>query len=140
MTTKKQHKTVTNPIVLFDGVCNFCNTSVRFILAYNRKENIHFAPLQSNFARQLLEEYNLSTDINTVVFIENKQAYTKSAATFQITKHLIYPWKVIYYFKHLPVKITDWFYKQIAQNRYSWFGKRNYCMVPKPEWRDRFYD
>ncbi|RKD96851.1 thiol-disulfide oxidoreductase DCC family protein [Marinifilum flexuosum] len=130
-----------NPIVLFDGVCNFCNTSVRFVLAYNRAENIHFSPLQSDFAKQLLTEHNLSFDeMNTVVFIENNKAYTKSSAAFNIAKHLAYPWRILYYFKYLPNAITDWGYDLIARNRYSWFGKKNQCMVPKPEWRKRFYE
>jgi predicted DCC family thiol-disulfide oxidoreductase YuxK len=132
---------LTNPIVLFDGVCKFCNTSVQFVLAYNREENIHFSPLQSDFAKQLLTQFNLSSeDINTVVFIENGKAYTKSSAVFHISKHLTYPWKALYHFKHIPKNITDWIYGLIAKNRYSWFGKKNQCMIPKPEWRKRFHE
>ena len=132
---------LTNPIVLFDGVCKFCNTSVQFVLAYNREENIHFSPLQSDFAKQLLTQFNLSSeDINTVVFIENGKAYTKSSAVFHISKHLTYPWKALYHFKHIPKNITDWIYGLIAKNRYSWFGKKNQCMIPKPEWRERFHE
>ena len=127
--------------MLFDGVCNFCNTTVRFVLAYNRAENIQFSPLQSDFAKQLLAQHNLSSDdMNTVVFIEDNKAYTRSTAAFQISKHLIYPWKAIYYFKFVPKSITDWIYDLIAKNRYSWFGKKNQCMVPKPEWRERFHE
>ncbi|WP_321515506.1 thiol-disulfide oxidoreductase DCC family protein [Marinifilum fragile] len=130
-----------NPIVLFDGVCNFCNTTVRFVLAYNRAENIQFSPLQSDFAKQLLAQHNLSSDdMNTVVFIEDNKAYTRSTAAFHISKHLIYPWKAIYYFKFVPKSITDWIYDLIAKNRYSWFGKKNQCMVPKPEWKERFHE
>lgn len=130
-----------NPIVLFDGVCNFCNTSVRFVLAYNRAENIHFSPLQSDFAKQLLAEHNLSSDdMDTVVFFQDNKVYTKSSAAFQIARHLIYPWKALYYFKHFPKNITDWIYELIAKNRYSWFGKKNQCMVPKSEWKERFHE
>ncbi|WP_421920252.1 thiol-disulfide oxidoreductase DCC family protein [Marinifilum sp.] len=130
-----------NPVILFDGVCNFCNITVRFVLAYNRKENIHFAPLQSFFAKQLLSKYNLSSDdIDTVVFIEHGKAYTKSEAAFQIAHHLIFPWKALYYFKHIPKRISDWAYNLIARNRYSFFGKKNQCMVPKPEWKERFHE
>ena len=132
---------LTNPIVLFDGVCNFCNTSVKFILAYNREENLHFAPLQSNFGKQLLEQYGLSSqNINTVVFIENGEVFTKSSASFQIAYHLIYPWKTLYFFRHIPRNITNWVYELIAKNRYSWFGKKDQCMIPKPEWRERFHE
>ncbi|NOU59506.1 thiol-disulfide oxidoreductase DCC family protein [Marinifilum caeruleilacunae] len=132
---------VTNPIVLFDGVCNFCNTSVRFVLAYNKNENIHFSPLQSDFAKQLLAEHHLSAeDMDTVVFVENNMAYTRSSAAFQIAKHLSNPWKAIHYFRFIPKNITDWIYNLIARNRYSWFGKKDRCMVPKPEWMERFHE
>lgn len=130
-----------NPIVLFDGVCNLCATSVRFLLAYNRKENLNFASLQSEYAKELLSKYNLNSfTTNTIVFIEDQQIYTKSSAVFEISKHLIYPWKTIYHFKCIPNFITDWIYELIARNRYQWFGKKNQCMVPKPEWRHRFWE
>ncbi|PXY01459.1 hypothetical protein DF185_08210 [Marinifilum breve] len=141
MHTNASNIKITNPTVLFDGVCNFCNTTVRFVLAYNRAENIHFSPLQSDFAKQLLAQYNLSSDdMDTVVFVQDNKAYTKSSAAFQIARHLIYPWKALYYFKYIPKNITDWIYDLIAKNRYSWFGKKNQCMVPKPEWRERFHE
>ena len=75
MTENKSYQDTSNPIVLFDGVCNLCNTSVRFLMAYNRKENLHFASLQSKYAKNLLAKYNLSqTDLSTVVFIENESS------------------------------------------------------------------
>lgn len=130
----------TNPIVLFDGVCNFCNTSVRFLLAYNRKENLHFASLQSDFAQKVLSQYGVTPHMDTVIFIEDGNIYTKSKAFFEICKHLIYPWKAMYYFKYIPSSITNWIYDLIAKHRYKLFGKRKKCMVPRPEWRDRFYE
>ncbi len=140
MTESNTYQNTSNPIVLFDGVCNLCNTSVRFLLAYNRKENLHFASLQSNFAKELLAKYNLpKTDLDTVVFIEDQKISTQSTAAFEISKHLIYPWRAIEHFKHLPKSITDWFYKIISKNRYNWFGRKNECMVPKAEWKHRFH-
>lgn len=130
----------TNPIVLFDGVCNLCNTSVRFLLAYNRKENLHFASLQSDFAQQLLSKYGATSNMDTVIFIENGRIYKKSKAFFEICKHLIYPWRAMYYFKYVPVSITNWMYEFVAKYRYKLFGKRKSCMIPKPEWIDRFHE
>ncbi len=141
MTENNLHQNISNPIVLFDGVCNLCNTSVRFLLAYNRKENLHFASLQSNFAKELLAKHNLpSTDFDTVIFIENQKISTQSKAVFEISKHLIYPWRAIENFKYLPTSITDWFYKQISKNRYMWFGRKKECMLPKAEWKYRFHE
>lgn len=127
------------PIVLFDGICNLCNTSVRFILAYNQEKNLRFSPLQSAKAKELLKDLNLGNrPMDSLIFIENNQAYIKSEAAFRISKHLSYPWKVIYHFRHFPKRFCDWFYDLIAQNRYSWFGKKQFCMMPKEEWKDRF--
>ena len=116
---------ITIPVVLFDGVCNLCNTSVRFLLAYNRKENLHFAPLQSNFAKEIIKDHKLSTsDISTVILIENNKVYTKSTAALKIAEHLIYPWRALIHFKYFPVKFRDSVYNVIARNRYRWFGKK----------------
>ena len=128
-----------HPIVLFDGICNLCNTSVRFLLTYNKKANLFFCPLQSAKAKQLLDSLNWEGErVNSLIFIENKQVYIKSEAAFKISRHLVYPWKVIYHFRHIPKVFCDWCYDIIAQNRYSWFGKKQFCMIPKKEWKDRF--
>ena len=140
MTKNNWDQNNANPIVLFDGVCNLCNTSVRFLLAYNRKENLHFAPLQSKFAKELLAKYNLpSSDLDTIVFIEKQKISTQSKAVFEVAEHLIYPWRAIEHFKYLPTSITDWFYKLISTNRYRWFGRKKECMLPKAEWKHRFH-
>ena len=128
-----------HPIVLFDGVCNLCNTSVRFLLAYNRKANLHFSPLQSANAKEILKGLNWKErPMDSLIFIEDGKVYIKSEAAFKISKHLIYPWKAIHHFRHLPKGFCDWFYNLIAQNRYSWFGKQQSCMIPKEEWKYRF--
>ncbi len=141
MQNSKSYQNISNPIVLFDGVCNLCSTSVQFLLAFNKKENLHFASLQSNFAKELLLDQNIpNSELNTIIFIENKQVYTKSTAAFEITKHLTYPWRAMYYFKYIPKSITDWIYNLISKNRYNWFGKKNNCLLPKPEWKHRFFE
>jgi len=128
-----------HPIVLFDGICNLCNTSVRFLLAYNPKENLRFSPLQSAKAKEILKQLNWDEKaMDSLIFIEDEKAYIKSEAAFKISKHLTYPWKAIYHFRHFPKRFCDWFYDLIAQNRYSWFGKQQSCMIPKEEWKDRF--
>jgi len=135
MSTDSSH-----PIILFDGICNLCNTSVRFILAYNRKENLYFAPLQSAKAKEILKQLNWEKKaMDSLIFIEDDKIYTKSEAAFKIAKHLVYPWKVVYHFRHLPKGLCDWLYDLIAQNRYAWFGKKQSCMMPRPEWTDRFF-
>lgn len=137
----KSDQNYSNPIVLFDGVCNLCTTSVRFLLTYNKKENLHFASLQSNYAKNLLEQYQVSnSNLSTIIFIENKQVYTKSTAVFELTKHLTYPWRAISLFRFIPKFITDSIYNFISKNRYNCFGKKKECMIPKPEWKHRFFE
>lgn len=137
----KSDQHYSNPIVLFDGVCNLCTTSVRFLLAYNRTKNLHFASLQSDFAKDLLLQYKIfNSELSTIIFIEDKHIYIKSTAAFELSKHLIYPWRAIYFFKFIPKLITDWIYDLISKNRYNWFGRKDQCMIPKPEWKHRFFE
>lgn len=127
------------PIVLFDGVCNLCNTSVRFLLAYNRKKNLLFSPLQSAKAKKRLKDLNWENKtLDSLILIENDKVYIKSEAAFKISKHLTYPWKVFYHFRYLPKGLCNWVYDLIAKNRYSWFGKKQSCMIPRTEWKGRF--
>lgn len=128
------------PIVLFDGLCNLCSSSVQFLLTYNRKKNLHFASLQSPFAKNLLQQLNIPMeDLSTIIFVQNEKVYTKSSAVFELSKHLTYPWKAIHYFAFLPSPISNWFYDLIARNRYHWFGRKKKCMIPKTKWQDRFH-
>ena len=128
-----------HPVVLFDGICNLCNSSVRFLLAYNRKANLRFAPLQSVKAKELLKRLNWEEKVkDSLIFIEDDKLYIKSETAFKISNHLTYPWKVIYYLRFFPKRFCDWFYDVIAKNRYTWFGKKSSCMIPREEWKDRF--
>ncbi len=128
-----------HPIVLFDGVCNFCNASVNFILKRDPKGVFRFAPLQSETAKRLLEKFHLPLDdLDTMVLIENGKAYTRSTAGLRIARHLNAAWPLLYGFIVLPRFFRDTIYRLIARNRYRWFGKRETCMIPLPEWKERF--
>lgn len=128
-----------HPIVLFDGVCNLCNTSVRFLLAYNHKANLKFAPLQSAKAKEILKHLNWDYKaMDSLILIEDDRVYIKSEAVFKVSQHLTYPWKAIYHFRYLPKGLCEWLYNLIAHNRYALFGKKQSCMIPKEEWKNRF--
>lgn len=128
-----------HPIVLFDGVCNFCNASVNFILKRDPKGVFRFAPLQSEVAKQLLEKFHLpADDLDTMVLIEDGTASTRSTAGLRIARRLKGTWPLLYGFIVLPRFLRDAVYRLIAKNRYRWFGKKDVCMVPKPEWKERF--
>lgn len=127
-------------VVLFDGVCNFCESSVQFIIKHDKTNSLQFASLQSNTGQELLVKYKMPTTIDGVVFIENNIAYFKSAAAFRIARYFGGFWKSLNIFSILPLFITDFCYDIIAKNRYKWFGKKESCMLPSPEIRSRFID
>jgi len=125
-------------IVLFDGVCNFCNDSVNFIIRHDRDNKFKFATLQSDIGQELRAEYNVGEDIDSIVLIENDQAFTHSTAGLQIAKALGGVWSLGYIFIIVPTVIRDWFYKLFAKYRYWLFGKKEVCMIPTPDVRERF--
>ncbi|WP_248736283.1 thiol-disulfide oxidoreductase DCC family protein [Neobacillus rhizosphaerae] len=127
-------------IILFDGVCNLCNSSVQFIIKRDTKGNFKFASLQGATGQKLLEKYGLNTDINSFVFIENERIFVKSTGALRVCWNLNGSWKMLSAFLVLPRFIRDFFYEIIAKNRYKWFGKKESCMLPLPEWKNRFLD
>ncbi|MGB4843899.1 MAG: thiol-disulfide oxidoreductase DCC family protein [Ferruginibacter sp.] len=130
-----------HPIILFDGVCNFCNSAVNFTIRRNKKANIHFATLQSEAGRKLLKEYDLPVeDMQSFIFIDKGKAYNRSTAALKVCRHLRGLWPLCYGFIIVPKFIRDGIYNWIAKNRYKWFGVRQECMIPSPAIKARFLD
>ena len=128
-----------NAIILFDGVCNFCNGAINFVLKQDKKGVFRFAPLQSEAGQRLLKQYNLSTaEFDSFVLIDNGKIYKKSAASLRVMNKLPWYWKEIQLLRIIPVAFRDAIYDFIARNRYKWFGKKEQCMIPTPEMRKRF--
>ena len=129
------------PVILFDGVCNFCNSSVNVVIKNDKKGIILFAPMQTDAGQQLLKQYQLPVnDMQSFVFIENGIAYTRSTAALKVCRYLKNLWPLCYGFIIVPKFIRDGIYNWIAKNRYKWFGIRQQCMIPTPEIRARFID
>ncbi len=128
-----------HPVVLFDGVCNFCNDTVNIIIKLDKKGVFKFAPLQSDIGQRYLESFGHSNkDLSTVVLISDGNLYTKSDAALHALKHLGGIWHCLRIFTIVPRPIRNAVYDFIAKNRYKWFGKKDECMVPTPEVRARF--
>jgi predicted DCC family thiol-disulfide oxidoreductase YuxK len=126
-------------IILFDGVCNFCNDSINFVIKHDKKNYFKFAPLQSERGGELLDKYKISrAETDSVVVVENEKAYTHSTAALRIAKGLGGIWSLAYIFIVVPKFIRDAAYNLIARNRYKWFGKKDACMLPTPEIREKF--
>jgi predicted DCC family thiol-disulfide oxidoreductase YuxK len=129
------------PIVLFDGICNYCNYWVNFAVRRDSKQKLLFTPLQGETAKRLLPQYNISpTALSSVILIDKEKAYTQSTAALRMSRYLDGGWKLLYGLIIIPKPIRDFFYNIIARNRYKWYGKRDECMVPSPELRDRFLE
>jgi predicted DCC family thiol-disulfide oxidoreductase YuxK len=124
-------------VILFDGVCNFCNSSINFVIRNDKKAQFQFAPLQSEAAQKLAGNRILSTP-DTVILIENDIIYEKSTAALRIAKKLDGLWPVLYGLILIPKFFRDPIYDLIARNRYKLFGKKESCMIPSPEIKSRF--
>jgi len=129
-------------IILFDGVCNFCNDSVRFVMKRDKKDLYRYASLQSDLGQKMTKERNIDTSEvdSTVLIIPDEAYYIKSDAALQISKNLTGLYPVLNVFSIIPSGIRDFFYDIIARNRYKWFGKKEECQIPSPEERAKFLD
>jgi predicted DCC family thiol-disulfide oxidoreductase YuxK len=128
-----------HPIVLFDGVCNLCNRSVRFILRNDPERKFRYAPLQSSFGQRVLEEAGLpATQLNTLLLLKNGKIYRKSTAALMIAAELRGFWPALYALTILPAFLRDPMYDLVAGNRYKWFGKQTSCMVPDARQQELF--
>jgi predicted DCC family thiol-disulfide oxidoreductase YuxK len=113
---------------------------VNFAIRNDTKAKLRFAALQSAAGQQLIKQFNVSPTADTIVFIEKGKAYTYARAAIRICKYLDWPAKALYLFVIVPVFISQPLYKWFAKRRYKWFGKKETCMVPAPEVRERFFD
>lgn len=120
-------------IILFDGICNFCNATINFIIDKDTKGIFRFASLQSDIGKKLLNDRNIPIEtLETIYLITDTNVYKKSDAIIQITKSLKWVWPFSYILKLLPKLIRDSLYNFVAKNRYFIFGKNNKCpLVPK---------
>jgi predicted DCC family thiol-disulfide oxidoreductase YuxK len=126
-------------IVLFDGVCNFCNATINFVIEHDRAGHFKFAPLQSEVGEQLMGEHDIDpTGTDSVILVEDGKAYTHSDAALRIAQRLDGIWSWAYAFRVVPRFIRDAAYKIFARHRYRFFGRQDACMMPTPEIRARF--
>jgi predicted DCC family thiol-disulfide oxidoreductase YuxK len=126
-------------LILFDGVCNFCNTAVQMVIEIDRHKIFKFAAIQSELGQQLYRQHGLDPiDIQTLMFIDGSQVLTKSDAVLAILERLDGGWQLLNGFKLLPQPLRNWAYSEFARQRFVLFGRRDQCMVPTPELQARF--
>ena len=127
-----------HPILLFDGICNYCNRWVNFVLRHDKKKKFRFSALQSEAGKRLLKKYDISEKEESVVLIYNEKAHIKSTACLHICYHLGRLYSLLFCFVIFPAYIRDFYYDIIARNRYKWWGKREVCMMPTDDVKERF--
>ena len=125
-------------IVLFDGVCNFCDRTVRFILDNDHNQHFQFASQQSDTGQQLLKQFNAPNDNSTIVLIENDKVYTQSTAILRIIRKLKSPWSCLYGFILVPRPLREVAYRLFTRRRYQWFGIKDVCEIPESHVQSRF--
>lgn len=137
----KADKIVEKEILLFDGVCNLCNSSVNFIIDHDPKGHFKFAALQSEFGQKKLEELGFDQEeFDSLVLLSGDKVYKKSSAALRIARKLSGLYPLLYVFIIIPPFIRHGVYNIIAKNRYKWWGKRDSCRMPTPELKARFVE
>ncbi len=127
-------------LILFDGVCNLCNSSVVYVIKRDKKDKFRFAPLQSEVGKEIIKKYNIDTTKTDSILLysaENGLSY-KSTAALKIATGLGFPQSMMAIFFIIPSFIRNWVYDFIAKNRYKWYGKKESCMIPTPELKSKF--
>ncbi|MEP7146965.1 MAG: thiol-disulfide oxidoreductase DCC family protein [bacterium] len=126
-------------IILFDGVCNLCNSGINYIIDHDKNNRFKFASLQSDAGQSFLKKSGLNNkDFDSVILIEGEKFYTKSTAVLRIAEEFGPLWKLLYVFNVIPAPVRNFFYDIIARHRYKWFGKKDSCRLPTPELQEKF--
>lgn len=133
-----QGQPIPNRLVLFDGVCNFCSASVRFVIQRDPQARFQFAPLQSDLGQYFAQQYGF-TKLESMVLLERGQVYQKSSAALRIARQLNGLWPLFFVFIVVPGTVRDYVYDFIGNRRYRWFGKTEQCWIPEADIKGRFF-
>lgn len=127
-------------IILFDGVCNLCNSAVQFIIERDKKDVFRFVALQSDLGLEICNYIGINQKMtDSIILYEPGIAYYyKSEAALKIASQLVGFYSLLGSFNFLPKKINDSIYDYTAKNRYNWYGKKEHCMIPTPELKAKF--
>ncbi len=128
-------------IVLFDGECNLCNSSVQFIVKRDKADIFRYASLQSEFARQLAARVGFpANSLSSIILVEGNNWYEESTAAMKIGRKLGGVSGLFSFFSIIPRQLRDVVYRWVARNRYRWFGKTDQCLLPTKDLRSKFLD
>lgn len=132
--------------MLYDGVCGLCSRLVQFILAHDPGGVFNFAPLQSPLGHSLVAASGGNPDELTSLYVfadyhsGHSRVFTRSEAALFVVGELRWPWRLLRIFRILPKAFLDRAYNVVARTRYRIFGRRESCLLPKPEFKSRFLE
>ncbi|MBT3296135.1 MAG: thiol-disulfide oxidoreductase DCC family protein [Verrucomicrobia bacterium] len=126
------------PVVVFDGVCNFCVGAVRFIIKRDPKAIFRFTPMQGALGQALIREHGLPGGGDALLLVKAGRAYSGSDAALEIAQDLSGGWPLCRFLRVVPRPLRDGVYRLIGRHRYALFGRRSACMLPSPEQSARF--
>ncbi len=133
------NKIENHKIILFDGVCNLCNSSINFVIKHDKKNVFKFAALQSEVGLELISKFKIDTSkLDSIILIDGDKYYEKSSAALHIAKNLSGAYPLLFGFMIVPKFLRNAVYDYVALNRYKWFGKKDSCMIPTPELKSKF--
>lgn len=128
-------------IILFDGVCNFCNDKVNFIIKNDKNDLFRFVALQSEIGKKIISYLGIDPNLDSIILYEPGYAYfIKSEAVFRIIKHLSSSVKLLLVLNFIPTSIKNIIYDYIAKNRYNWFGRKETCIIPPVDLKSKFIE
>ena len=125
-------------LLLFDGYCHFCHRAVNLVLRFDHQKKFLFTPLSGTTGTYWQAKLSIPDRLDSIILIENGRYYSKAEAALKIAKKLGGIFHLAQVFYVLPKIYRDQIYDWIAKNRYRWFGKYNSCIIPGPEYKDRF--
>lgn len=126
-------------IILFDGVCNLCNGAINYVIKRDQKNVFKFAALQSEIGQELTAKFKIDgSKVDSIILIDGDKHYEKSTAALYIAKHLSGAYPLLFGFIIVPKNIRNAVYDYVARNRYKWFGKKDKCMIPTAELKNKF--
>ena len=134
------------PVLLYDGVCGFCNKTVQVVLDHDRRGTMRFAPLQSEYAKSIVKRHPALRGVDSVVLVERspetgeERVFTRSGAALRIASYLGGFWKLFLVARIIPAPVRDFFYDLVARYRYRFFGRYETCLLPPSEVHARFID
>ena len=139
------HSSLEHPILLYDGLCGFCNGTVQFVVRHDARGVIRFATLQGEFARGVVARHPELAGVDSLILVETsadgqERVYARSSGALRVARHLGGAWHLTRALAIVPLFIRDWAYDLFARHRYRVFGRFNACPMPSAEHRQRFIE